>query len=64
MTNPNADMSNIADPGSMDPDAMTDANVGNAGDLDEDHEHLARDPQTAGLADGSATTGSPVGPPD
>ncbi len=68
MTLPNHDMSTIADPGSMDPDAMTDANVGNAGDLDVDHEHLATaDPSDeGGLGRGTdvGSTGAPIGPPD
>ena len=67
MTNPHADLSNIADPGSMGPDAMTEPDNGNPGDLDADHEELARQdtgPSTGGVGDSPAAQGAPVGPPD
>ncbi len=66
MTDPNDDMSSIADPGSMDAGAMTEPDNGNPGDLDHDHEHLAGGgPGTPGDAvDSPAAQGSPVGPPD
>ena len=68
MTNPHDDLSSIADPGSMGPDAMTEPDNGNPGDLDVDHEAAARDDAgggTAGAAlDSPAAQGSPVGPPD
>ena len=66
MTNPHADLSNIADPGSMGPDAMTEPDNGNPGDLDIDHEALADGgPGVPGRAtDSPAVQGSPVGPPD
>lgn len=67
MTLPNHDMSSIADPGSMDPDAMTEPDNDNLGDLDQDHEHLTDDSGTGvpgEAADSPATQGSPVGPPD
>ncbi len=67
MTLPNHDLSSIADPGSMDPDTMTEPDNGNPGDLDHDHQHLA-DSDGPGVpgraADSPATQGSPVGPPD
>ncbi len=67
MTDPNDDMSSIADPGSMDPGAMTEPDNGNPGDLDVDHEGLA-DGEGPGVpgqaADSPAAQGSPVGPPD
>ena len=66
MTNPHDDLSSVADPGSMDADAMTEPDNGNPGDLDVDHEHLADDRSgTPGAAaDSPAAQGSPVGPPD
>lgn len=67
MTNPNEDLSNIADPGSMGPDAMTEPDNGNPGDLDEDHRDLAGGDGPGlpgGAADSPATQGSPIGPPD
>ena len=67
MTLPNHDLSSVADPGSMDPDAMTEPDNGNPGDLDEDHRDLA-DQSSPGVpgqaADSPANQGSPVGPPD
>jgi hypothetical protein len=67
MTNPHDDLSSIADPGSMGPDAMTEPDNGNPGDLDNDHAHLADDggPGMPGeAADSPAAQGNPVGPPD
>ncbi len=67
MTNPNDDLSSIADPGSMGPDAMTEPDNGNPGDLDFDHENLAGGggPGVPGeAADSPAAQGSPIGPPD
>ena len=67
MTDPNDDLSSIADPGSMDTGAMTEPDNDHPGDLDIDHEHLAAD-RHAGTpgesADSPAVQGSPVGPPD
>jgi hypothetical protein len=67
MTDPNDDLSSIADPGSMSTDAMTEPDNGNPGDLDSDHEQLAAD-RTSGTpgasADSPAVHGSPIGPPD
>ena len=66
MTDPHDDLSTVADPGSMGPDAMTEPDNGNPGDLDADHEDLAGDgpaPSLGGVA-GQATHGSPLGPPD
>ena len=67
MTDPNDDLSSIADPGSMGPEAMTEPDNGNPGDLDHDHRHLA-DADGPGVpgtaADSPAAQGSPVGPPD
>ncbi|AGZ43132.1 hypothetical protein [Actinoplanes friuliensis] len=67
MTDPHDDLSSIADPGSMDADAMTEPTTGNPGDLDHDHDHLATDDQAGvpgAAADSPAAQGSPVGPPD
>jgi hypothetical protein len=67
MTDPNDDLSSIADPGSMDAGAMTEPDNDNPGDLDFDHEHLAADRQPGApgeSADSPAVQGSPVGPPD
>lgn len=67
MTLPNHDLSTVADPGSLDPEAMTEPDNGNPGDLDHDHQHLAdgSGPGTPGAAaDSPAAQGSPVGPPD
>ncbi len=66
MTDPNDDLSSIADPGSMDLGSMTEPDNDNPGDLDQDHEHLAgRGPGVpGGAADSPAAQGSPVGPPD
>src|ERR687894_744452 len=66
MTDPNDDMSSIADPGSMDVGSMTEPDNGNPGDLDVDHEGLADagGTGTPGEAiDSPAAQGSPVGPP-
>lgn len=67
MTDPNDDLSSVADPGSLGPDAMTEPDNGNPGDLDVDHEHLA-DGHARGVpgaaTDSPAVQGSPVGPPD
>ena len=67
MTLPNHDLSSVADPGSMDPEAMTEPDNGNPGDLDHDHQQLAEDSEsgTPGVAaDSPAVQRSPVGPPD
>ena len=67
MTDPNDDLSSIADPGSMDPAAMTEPDNGNPGDLDHDHADLADDGpggRPGAAADSPAAQGSPVGPPD
>ncbi|MDR7278024.1 hypothetical protein [Catenuloplanes atrovinosus] len=68
MTNPQDDLSHIADPGSMSPDTMTEPDTGNPGDLDTDHEDLATGdhaPAVPGRSpDSPADQGSPVGPPD
>lgn len=66
MTNPNDDLSHIADPGSMDVDSMTEPDNGNPGDLTHDEAHRAE--QGGGTpgaaADSPARQGSPIGPPD
>jgi hypothetical protein len=66
MTDPHDDMGSIADPGSMDPDTMTEPDNSLPGDLDADHEDLAGGgPGTpAEAADSPAAPGSPIGPPD
>ena len=67
MTDYHDDASSAADPGALSPDAMTEPDNGNPGDLDADHEHLARDggPGVPGeAADSPAAQGSPIGPPD
>ena len=67
MTNPHDDLSSVADPGSMDPDAMTEPDNGNPGDLSYDEVHRADDggPGIPGeAADSPAAQGAPVGPPD
>lgn len=61
MTDPNDDLSSVADPGSVDPEAMgepgTDVNDGEVGTGDDE-------PGTPGRApDSPAAQGSPVGPP-
>jgi hypothetical protein len=69
MTLPNDDMSNIADPGSFEPETH------DSGDLDADHDQLARDPLdrdsdrdadrgVGGDPTDPATAGTPLGPPD
>lgn len=67
MTDPNDDMSSIADPGSMDTGTTAEPDNDNPGDLDVDHEGLAAD-RSSGTpgesADSPAAQGSPVGPPD
>jgi hypothetical protein len=68
MTNPHDDLSSIADPGAMGPEAMTEPDNGNPGDLDVDHEDLPTGGGRAGTpgaaVDSPAVQGSPVGPPD
>ncbi|BAL88341.1 hypothetical protein AMIS_31210 [Actinoplanes missouriensis 431] len=67
MSLPNHDLSSVADPGSFDPDAMTEPDNDNPGDLDHDHRHLADEsgPGVPGrAADSPAAQGSPIGPPD
>jgi hypothetical protein len=67
MTDPNDDLSSIADPGSMGADAMTEPDSGNPGDLEFDHEQLAADRQSdtpGAAADSPGVQGTPVGPPD
>ncbi|GAA0513210.1 hypothetical protein Ade02nite_89210 [Paractinoplanes deccanensis] len=66
MTDPNDDLSSIADPGSMNPDTMTEPDNGNPGDLTHDEADRARSqPGVPGQApDSPATQGSPIGPPD
>ncbi len=67
MTDPNDDLTSIADPGSMDLGSMTEPDNDNPGDLDYDHEHLADADATAmpgEAADSPAAHGGPVGPPD
>ena len=67
MTDANDGLSSIADPGALGPDAMTEPDNDNPGDLDEDHESLA-DGRGTGVpgeaADSPAAQGSPIGPPD
>ncbi len=67
MTDPNDDLSSIADPGSMGPESMTEPDNGNPGDLTYDEAHRANDrgPGVPGqAADSPAAQGAPVGPPD
>jgi hypothetical protein len=66
MTNSNEDLSTIADPGSMSPDAMTEPDASNRGDIDHDHEDLTDGgPDVPGEAvDSPAAQGSPTGPLD
>lgn len=66
MTDPNDDLSSVADAGSMDPDTMTEPDNDMPGDLVEDQQHHIEDQGgTAGAgADSPATQGSPIGPPD
>jgi len=55
MTDPNDDLSSIADPGSMGPDEMT----------EPQHETPGDGPGVPGAAaDSPAAQGAPVGPPD
>jgi hypothetical protein len=65
MTDPNDDLSSIADPGAMGPDQMAEPDNDLPGDLDVDHADLARADGAGGTADDSqAIQGAPVGPPD
>ncbi|TDB77446.1 hypothetical protein [Micromonospora sp. KC723] len=68
MTLPHAGTENVADPGSIDPDTMAEPDTGEPGDLDADHQRLARDrfaePHTDGVPSVAESSGSPVGPPD
>ena len=57
MTDPNDDLSSVADPGSLGPDAMTEPN-----DLSPAEQDRGGVPGEA--ADSPAAQGSPVGPPD
>lgn len=61
MTDPNDDLSSVADPGSMGPGAMTEPNMDDA----PDHEPDEGGPGVPGTAaDSPAVQGSPIGPPD
>jgi hypothetical protein len=66
MTDPNDDLSSVADPGSMGPDAMTEPDNGNPGDLTVDQAARAESdsPGTPEAIDSPAQQGSPAGPPD
>ena len=66
MTDAHDDLSSIADPGSMGPEAMTEPDNGNPGDLTYDEEHQDNPgPSGPGRApDSPAVQGSPIGPPD
>lgn len=66
MTDPNDDLSSMADPGSMDPDTMTEPDNDQPGDLtyDEAHRAGAGSGVPGEAADSPAAQGSPVGPPD
>lgn len=57
MTDPNDDLSSVADPGSMGPDEMTEPNT--------DPERTGKQTGVPGeAADSPAAQGSPIGPPD
>jgi hypothetical protein len=58
MTDPNDDLSSIADPGSMDPATMGEPEAG------ADHEQDDQAGVPGEAADSPAAQGSPVGPPD
>ena len=66
MTDPNDDLSSVADPGSMGPDAMTEPGHTLAGSPTDSRS--ADEQDTTGVpgeaADSPAAQGSPVGPPD
>ncbi|MFI7601132.1 hypothetical protein [Actinoplanes sp. NPDC049681] len=67
MTDPNDDLSSVADPGAMGPDAMTEPGQDTGGDLSYDEVHQADEggPGVPGeAADSPAAQGAPVGPPD
>lgn len=59
MTDPNDDLSSVADPGSMGPDAMTEPNMDDAPDHD-----AGGGPGVPESIDSPAKQGSPIGPPD
>lgn len=67
MTDPNDDLSSVADPGAMGPGATTEPDQDDAGDLSYDEVHQADTggPGTPGeAADSQAARGAPVSPPD
>lgn len=66
MTDPNDDLASIADPGAIDPDAMTEPDNDLAGDVsyDEADRTAAEPPEPGQAADSPAVQGSPVAPPD
>jgi putative nucleotidyltransferase with HDIG domain len=66
MTDPNDDLSSIADPGSMGPAEMTEPDNDLPGDLDVDHSDEARtgEHRHGTPAESQATEGAPLGPPD
>jgi hypothetical protein len=67
MTDYHDDPSGAADPGATGPDAMTEPDNGNLGDLPYDEAHRAgneRGGVPGEAADSPAAQGSPVGPPD
>jgi hypothetical protein len=66
MTDPNDDLSSVADPGSLEPDAMTEPADENT-DAPPDDETRRTVPGRGvpgAAADSPAAQGSPVGPPD
>ncbi len=66
MSDPNDDLSSVADPGSMGPDEMTEPDNDMPGDLDIDHANSGRgDQDYAGSSpDSQAIQGAPLGLPD
>jgi hypothetical protein len=66
MTDPNDDLSSVADPGAMGPDAMTEPDNDMPGDLDIDHAQETRtgEHRRGTPADSQAIQGAPLGPPD
>ena len=66
MTDPNDDLSSIADAGSMDPASMTEPDNDQPGDLDFDHSDAADSDRsgTGAAAERQGIEGAPLGPPD
>jgi hypothetical protein len=66
MTDPNDDLSSIADPGAMGPDQMTEPDNDLPGDLDIDHAGKTRtdEHERGATPESQAVQGAPLGPPD